>query len=155
MRQTDAQAKHAVPPRDGPTRPATERLRPIVLVVESDVDDGTLDAIEMIRAYLPGTIELRLVDRCVVDDTLAVADPDRFWSDQLSTLSKREREVLQELVDGYPFADAAARLFVSRHTFRTHMKNILAKFDVHSSLEAVSIGVRAGMRPRGTDPEPT
>lgn len=72
----------------------------------------------------------------------------RVWAELIDRLSRREVEVLQELVDGHSFADAAGNLFVSRHTFRTHSKNILAKLGVHSSLEAVSVAARAGMRPR-------
>ena len=62
-------------------------------------------------------------------------------------LSRRELEVLQELVDGKSHDAAAADLFISHHTFRTHVKNILTKFGAHSSIEAVSIAVCAGMRP--------
>lgn len=122
-------------------------------MVEEDVDNATLDAIDLLRAFAPYSLEIVQVRRCIIDDILATASPMDLWSAQLDTLSNREHEVLQELVDGYGFTEAAARLFVSRHTFRTHMKNILAKFDVHSSLEAVSIGVRAGMRPRLDAPD--
>lgn len=62
-------------------------------------------------------------------------------------LSPRERDVLQELVDGKAVDDGAAHLYVSRHTFRTHVKNIMLKFGSHSSLEVVSIAARAGVRP--------
>lgn len=82
-------------------------------------------------------------------DDRAHADTGRqAWEEMIERLSRREREVLQELVDGHSFAQAASNLYVSRHTFRTHAKNILAKLGVHSSLEAVSVGARAGMRPR-------
>jgi len=30
---------------------------------------------------------------------------------------------------------------------RTHTRNLLAKLDVHSSLEAVALALRAGIRP--------
>jgi len=65
----------------------------------------------------------------------------------ISHLSRREHEVLQELVDGKSHEAAAQDLYISHHTFRTHVKNILTKLDAHSSIEAVSIAVCAGVRP--------
>ena len=76
----------------------------------------------------------------------------------ISRLSPREHEVLQELVDGKSHEAAADDLYISQHTFRTHVKNILTKLGAHSSIEAVSIAVCAGVRPSrmlelGTDEE--
>jgi DNA-binding NarL/FixJ family response regulator len=74
----------------------------------------------------------------------------------ISHLSRREHEVLQELVDGKSHEAAAQDLYISHHTFRTHVKNILTKLDAHSSIEAVSIAVCAGVRPsrlQATNPE--
>jgi len=65
----------------------------------------------------------------------------------LSLLSCREVDVVQELVNGHSTDAAAAALFISRHTFRTHVKNISRKLDTHSSLELVSLAVEFGMRP--------
>lgn len=65
----------------------------------------------------------------------------------IATLSPREHEVLQELVDGKSHDAAAQDLYISQHTFRTHVKNILTKLGAHSSIEAVSIAVCAGVRP--------
>ena len=73
---------------------------------------------------------------------------DQFAVDRLANLSPREFEVLQYLLDGRSQTAAAEELFVSPHTVRTHVRNILAKMGAHSSLEAVSLAVRAGMRPR-------
>jgi DNA-binding CsgD family transcriptional regulator len=70
------------------------------------------------------------------------------WGERLETLSPRQQEVLQELVDGKAIGPASDELFMSTNTFRTHVKNILAKLDAHSSLEAASIAVSGGMRPR-------
>lgn len=65
----------------------------------------------------------------------------------IAQLSRREHEVLQELVDGKSHEAAAQDLYISHHTFRTHVKNILTKLGAHSSIEAVSIAVCAGVRP--------
>lgn len=70
------------------------------------------------------------------------------WGERLASLSPRQHEVLQELVDGKPISRASDELFMSMNTFRTHVKNILAKLEAHSSLEAASLAVSGGMRPR-------
>ena len=70
------------------------------------------------------------------------------WGRRLEALSPRQHEVLQELVDGKQIGPASAELFMSANTFRTHVKNILSKLDAHTSLEAASIAVSGGMRPR-------
>ena len=72
---------------------------------------------------------------------------DRAAVSAIAQLSPREREVLQELVDGKSHDAAAQDLYISHHTFRTHVKNILTKLGAHSSIEAVSIAVCAGVRP--------
>lgn len=69
------------------------------------------------------------------------------WRERLQHLTPRELEVLELMVAGLDRSTIAERLYVSLNTVRTHTKNILAKLGVHSSLEAVSIALRAGMRP--------
>jgi two-component system NarL family response regulator len=64
----------------------------------------------------------------------------------LSALTTRERQVLACLVEGLTRSEIAARLFISTNTARTHNQNLLAKLDAHSTLEAVSIALRHGIR---------
>lgn len=70
---------------------------------------------------------------------------------RLSGLTDREFDVLQQLVDGRSTCEAAETLYISPHTVRTHVKSILSKANAHSSLEVVSLAVRAGMRPQIQD----
>lgn len=63
-------------------------------------------------------------------------------------LTPREREVLQCMVDGLGRAEIAERLGLSANTVRTHTQNLLAKLGMHSALEAITLAMRAGMRPR-------
>jgi two-component system NarL family response regulator len=65
----------------------------------------------------------------------------------LTQLTPREHEVLQCMVDGLSRAEIAARLGLSANTVRTHTQNLLAKLDMHSALEAITLAMRAGMRP--------
>jgi DNA-binding CsgD family transcriptional regulator len=59
--------------------------------------------------------------------------------DPISSLTRREREVLGCMAEGLSRATIAARLKVSTHTVRTHVRNILAKLRVHSTPEAVAL----------------
>jgi DNA-binding NarL/FixJ family response regulator len=69
---------------------------------------------------------------------------------RLSRLSPREEEVLALMVNGLDRHAVADELCLSVNTVRTHVKNILSKLDVHSSLEAVSVALQAGERPGST-----
>ena len=62
---------------------------------------------------------------------------------RLTTLSKREREVLDCLTRGMQKDEIARQLCVSRNTLRTHIQNILGKLGVHSILAAVALARRA------------
>lgn len=66
---------------------------------------------------------------------------------KLSSLSPRERDVLTLLVDGRSRAQIAELLYLSINTVRSHVRTVLRKLEVHSSLEAVGVALRAGIRP--------
>ncbi|MCY0927260.1 response regulator transcription factor [Streptomyces sp. H27-H1] len=79
---------------------------------------------------------------------LTAARKHRTDSEQLvESLTPREHEVLRCMVAGLGRKDVAARLFLSPHTVRTHMQNVLGKLGVHSTLAAVALARRAGVRP--------
>jgi len=62
-----------------------------------------------------------------------------------SDLTPREREILQVLATGAANQAIADQPFLSVHTVRNHVQNILVKLDAHSKLEAVAIAVREGL----------
>jgi len=62
-----------------------------------------------------------------------------------TTLTPREREVLQAMCRGGTREQIAADLRVSRNTVRTHTQSILGKLGVHSSLAAVALARDAGI----------
>jgi DNA-binding NarL/FixJ family response regulator len=64
------------------------------------------------------------------------------YDEKLARLTQREREVLDGLIAGSDRARIAEDLVLSVGTVRTHTRNILAKLEVHSSLEAVSLALR-------------
>jgi DNA-binding NarL/FixJ family response regulator len=60
----------------------------------------------------------------------------------LSSLTARQREILEHAVLGFSRADIADELGLSVHTVRTHLQHILRKLGVHSTLEAVAMVLR-------------
>jgi two-component system, NarL family, response regulator LiaR len=61
-------------------------------------------------------------------------------------LSPRERDVLLGMMDGRSNRQIAEDLNISRDTVRTHTRNLFAKLDVHSRLEAVRSAREANLR---------
>ncbi len=79
---------------------------------------------------------------------LTTARRHRTESERLvESLTPREREVLRCMVAGLGRKAVAERLFLSPHTVRTHMQNVLGKLGVHSTLAAVALARRAGVGP--------
>ncbi len=62
-----------------------------------------------------------------------------------TALTAREQEVLQAMADGLTVAEAAERMMIAIDTVRTHLKNAKSKLGVRSRLEAVMVGLRAGL----------
>ncbi|GAA4862033.1 response regulator transcription factor [Kitasatospora terrestris] len=90
---------------------------------------------------------------------LTSARRDRSESERLvAALTPREEEVLRCMVAGLGRQAVAERLYLSPHTVRTHMQNVLGKLGVHSTLAAVAVARRAGIAPSDpptTTPEPS
>lgn len=55
-----------------------------------------------------------------------------------TTLSPREREVLDHLAQGYLYKEIASRLSISYETVHTYVRRIYEKLQVHSRTEAVA-----------------
>jgi DNA-binding NarL/FixJ family response regulator len=79
---------------------------------------------------------------------MTAARKHRTESERLvEALTPREQEVLRCMVAGLGRKAVAERLFLSPHTVRTHMQNVLGKLGVHSTLAAVALARRAGVGP--------
>ncbi len=54
-------------------------------------------------------------------------------------LTRREKEIITELVQGHNVPQIAENLFISAHTVETHKKNIFKKLDIHNSIDLVKL----------------
>jgi DNA-binding NarL/FixJ family response regulator len=57
-------------------------------------------------------------------------------------LSRREKEILQGLVEGLSYKMIAEKYFISIDTVRTHIKHIYDKLHVHSKSQAVAKAIK-------------
>ncbi|WP_158581446.1 response regulator [Actinomadura spongiicola] len=146
-------------------RDTQPELRVVVLTAMSDLDtmvravrrgavgwlektEGADRVAQVIRSaarrggWIPVDVLGEVLHRLVRDDP----EP-HGGAGTLAALTPREREVLQCMVDGLGRAEIAERLGLSTNTIRTHTQNLLAKLDMHSALEAITLAMRSGMRP--------
>jgi two-component system, NarL family, response regulator LiaR len=61
------------------------------------------------------------------------------------TLSKRELEVLNLIVEGYSNPEIARMLYLSPNTIKTHVRSIFNKLGVEHRIQAVVIALRHGL----------
>ncbi|MEU2355347.1 response regulator transcription factor [Streptomyces misionensis] len=102
----------------------------------------------VIRGVLRGETHLPPALLTGVLKELTAARKHRSESERLvESLTPREREVLRCMVAGLGRKAVAERLYLSPHTVRTHMQNVLGKLGVHSTLAAVALARRAGVGP--------
>src|SRR5580700_9546151 len=66
----------------------------------------------------------------------------------IAQLTAREHQVLSLMVSGLDRSGIAAKLHQSPNTVRTHIRNVIVKLDCHSAIEAVAVGLKAGLRPK-------
>jgi two-component system NarL family response regulator len=140
-------------------------IRVVALTAVSDIDSMVQTIRRGAVGWLPKTESADLVARVIrraargggwvppealgeVLRRLVASDPPDTASQMLAALTPREREVLQCMVDGFNRVEIAGRLSLSANTVRTHTQNLLAKLDLHSALEAITLAMRAGMRPQ-------
>jgi len=116
-----------------------------------------------VRGWLPKTVDSDHLVRAIrgvargevwlAPDLLSVVLPELLQTaavpdSPLTGLTAREREVLQCLVDGLTRAKIAERLYLSTNTVRTHAQNVMAKLNVHATLEAVAVAMQHGLTPK-------
>jgi DNA-binding NarL/FixJ family response regulator len=77
---------------------------------------------------------------------LARPEARNRYDELLAELTDRERQILVCMIDGLDRRAIARRLKLSANTVRTHVQRVLAKLQVHSSLEAVALALTAGLR---------
>ncbi len=101
------------------------------------------------RAELVRAIRAAARGEVVLAPSVATRLVTQLRSPAHETLSERELEVLTLIAQGETNRGAAARLFVSEATIKTHLLHIYAKLDVGDRAAAVAVAYERGLlRPR-------
>jgi len=79
-------------------------------------------------------VELKLLEES--KDTAELGDS--------ALLSKRERAVLALVAQGFTNREVATRLFISEHTVKVHVRNIMGKLHAHTRQQAVAMAREKG-----------
>lgn len=110
---------------------------------------GAADLVTAIRsvaaggAWFPPLLLAQVLDRLVLPPG---PSPE---AELAGTLTPRELDVLQYLVDGLARKQIASALYLSGNTVRAHTQHLMSKLGAHSQAEAVATALRLGMRPTG------
>lgn len=74
--------------------------------------------------------------------SMEVAASLRKQSEELPLISRREREVLLLIADGFTNGEIAEKLFISVPTVNTHRKSLLAKFGVNNTAGLIKLAAK-------------
>jgi DNA-binding NarL/FixJ family response regulator len=79
-----------------------------------------------------------------VDPRLRPALLSRPATQRMPSLSKREREIMDLLAQGYTGEQVAERLVLSSETVKTHIRNAMTKLEASTRVHAIAIALREG-----------
>jgi DNA-binding NarL/FixJ family response regulator len=111
-----------------------------------------VEAVRVVAAgesLLAPTVTRRLIADVVRRPTGAPL-PDPAAARRLAALSRRETDTLRALARGLSNAEIAADLFVTEHTVKTHVSNLLAKLGLRDRVQAVVLAYESGLVVAGT-----
>jgi DNA-binding NarL/FixJ family response regulator len=92
------------------------------------------------EALLAPSVTRRLIEEFARRPAGAEPDPAA-----LASLTAREREALELMARGLSNAEMAASLYVSEHTVKTHVGNVLAKLGLRDRIQAVILAYEVGL----------
>lgn len=92
------------------------------------------------EAIIDGLLAEKLFAEFSVPEATKLQHRTRF-----NILTKRELEVLEMVAKGATNKEVAKHLFISEHTVKVHLRNIMAKLHIHSRQQAMAMVVQDNM----------
>jgi two-component system response regulator NreC len=114
------------------------------------------ELVEAIRAVAAGNVYLqptlarwlledyRRMLQGLPSDSVSTGEPTGAAKD-LDVLSKREKQVLELVAEGFTNIQIGEKLGISPKTVARHRERIMKKLDLHSSTELVKFAIRTGL----------
>ncbi len=105
------------------------------------------ELVEAVRSVLLGR---RFLSKCISErmiETYIQKERDASIDDPYETLTNREREVLQLVVEGNSSTEIAERLTISARTVETHRSNLMRKLSLGNQTELIRFAIRKGILP--------
>jgi DNA-binding CsgD family transcriptional regulator len=140
--------------RDGVIVSASHMTRVAVVAESEDVRAALAAALRASPAFevdaraavadVGGDIELVVVAREPREGSRLRGTVDHEAA-SAPVLTRREREILALLADGFGNKQIAARLGISTNTVKTHLELLFDKLDVSTRTEAVTAAARRGL----------
>jgi DNA-binding NarL/FixJ family response regulator len=113
-------------------------------VVKESATAKLLQALDLVAAgeyFLDNGVSREVVQRLAEETGQAPAASHRDYA----TLTPREQEILRLLAEGHSPRTIAGRLCVSQKTVENHRANLMAKLDLHTTLDLVRFAARLGL----------
>ena len=136
----------------------------VLVLTTYDTDSHVLPAIEAgatgyllkdaPRAELLRAVRAAARGEAVLSPSVTARLMSRFRAPGAGPLSHRELEVLELVAAGTTNREAAARLFITEATVKTHLLNIYAKLGVGDRAAAVAEAFNRGLLTPGTPQQP-
>lgn len=100
---------------------------------------SSLEFIKAVRSIMQGevTVSSPLAARILRAFADGIQGKDIKPQDPLSSISEREREVLELLSTGLTYSQVAQTLFISENTVKNHVHNAVRKLHVKNRIEAI------------------
>ncbi|PSB24432.1 helix-turn-helix domain-containing protein [Stenomitos frigidus] len=97
--------------------------------------------------FQPGSINPTETAICGRPETIMIRaiEPEYRQVIAIEPLTARELEVLQLIVDGHNNPTIAAKLFITKGTVKTHVRNVLRKLCVEDRTQAAIRALRSGL----------
>jgi DNA-binding NarL/FixJ family response regulator len=104
------------------------------------------DLIRAIRVVAQGDALLApSITKRLIEEFAKRPEPATNKSNQLQTLTDREREVMKEVARGLTNAEIAHKLHVSETTVKTHVAHLLDKLELRDRVQAVILAYESGL----------
>ena len=108
-------------------------------ILKNTGKDELLKAIETLQrgeTYYSQEVTTKIIDSLRKKDVLVNTNPE---------LTPREKEILKLLAENLDAYEVGKRLNISHHTVKAHRKNMLSKFNVHSTMSLVKLAIERGL----------